>query len=271
MSTDTWDPTQYLRYAGYRGRPFHDLVDRVPTTPERVVDLGCGPGNTTATLPQRWPDARITGVDNSPAMIEQARRDYPGIRFESGDIREYRPDADLILSNAALQWVPGHTGLFPGWIDALPLGGVLAFQVPGNFDAPAHSLLAGLKDTPRWSGLITDVHVPAVREPADYLQRLADLGCAVDTWETTYYQLLTGPGDGPGGPVLDWMLGTGLRPALAALTDPADREQFLAEYGALLTRAYPATPHGTVLPYRRIFVVAVRTAVRTTVKTAARD
>ena len=248
-----WDPAQYLRHADHRSRPFHDLVARVPGVPGRVVDLGCGPGNTTATLPRRWPEAEITGVDNSPDMIDRARQDHPGIRFESGDIRDYRPDADLILSNAALQWVPGHAQLFPRWVDALPSGGTLAFQVPGNFGAPSHTLLAELRDTPRWSGLITDIHVPAVHEPADYLRRLTDLGCAVDAWETTYCQLLTGEQ-----PVLDWMLGTGLRPSLAALTDPADRERFLAEYGALLAEAYPATPHGTVLPYRRIFVVAVK-------------
>ncbi|QMU72823.1 trans-aconitate 2-methyltransferase [Streptacidiphilus sp. P02-A3a] len=259
MSTHTWDPAQYLHHAGHRSRPFHDLVGRVPGSPRRVVDLGCGPGNTTATLPERWPGAEIVGVDNSPAMIARARRDHPGLRFEAGDIRGYRPDADLILSNAALQWVPGHTDLFPGWIDSLPVGGVLAFQVPGNFDSPSHTLLAGLRDTPRWSGPLGEVHVAAVHGPADYLRRLADLGCAVDAWETTYCQLLTGSRDTPGGPVLDWMLGTGLRPVLAALTDPADREEFLAEYGALLDQAYPATPHGTVLPFRRIFVVAVKT------------
>jgi len=259
MTADTWDPTQYLRHAQHRSRPFDDLVARIPGSPRRVVDLGCGPGNTTATLPGRWPGAQVTGIDNSPAMIERAREDHPEISFEAGDIRSYRPDADLILSNAALQWVPGHAGLFPGWIDSLPVGGTLAFQVPGNFSEPSHTLLTGLRETPRWSGLISAVHIPAVHEPADYLQRLADLGCAVDAWETTYCQLLTGGGDRPGGPVLDWMLGTGLRPALASLTDPADREQFLAEYGALLDEAYPATAHGTILPFRRIFVVATRT------------
>jgi trans-aconitate 2-methyltransferase len=255
MTADTWDPAQYLRHADHRSRPFHDLVARIPTTPQRVVDLGCGPGNTTATLPQRWPHATITGIDNSPAMIRQARQDHPGIDFHAGDITGYQPDADLILSNAALQWVPGHADLFPRWIDSLPTGGTLAFQVPGNFGEPTHTLLAELRARPRWADLVTDVHTPAVHHPTDYLQRLTDLGCTVDAWESTYYQLLTGYH-----PVLDWMLGTGLRPSLATLTDPADREEFLAQYGALLDQAYPATPHGTVLPYRRIFVVATKTA-----------
>ena len=258
MTTDTWDPAQYLRHADHRSRPFHDLVARIPGTPQRVVDLGCGPGNTTATLPQRWPHARITGVDNSPAMIRQARHDHPGIRFEAGDITDYRPDADLILSNAALQWVPGHLDLLPRWIDSLPTGGTLAFQIPGNFGEPTHTLLAELRATPRWADRLTGIHTPAVHHPGTYLNLLTDLDCTVDAWESTYYQLLPDTGHHPGGPVLDWMLGTGLRPTLAALTDPADRDEFLTQYAARLERAYPATPHGTVLPYRRIFVVATK-------------
>jgi trans-aconitate 2-methyltransferase len=252
--TTTWDPAQYLRHADHRSRPFHDLVARIPLTPRHVVDLGCGPGNTTATLTGTWPGARITGIDNSPEMIRAARRDHPGIRFEIGDIAAHTPGGeDLLLSNAALQWVPGHTALFPAWIDALPTGGVLAFQVPGNFGAPSHTLLAETAGSARWAGRLGAVDRPAVPEPTEYLARLGELGCTVDAWETTYFQLL--PGENP---VLDWMLGTGLRPVLAALTDPGDRQAFLAEYGAKLRRAYPATPQGTVLPYRRIFVVAIK-------------
>ncbi|MHA6762531.1 trans-aconitate 2-methyltransferase [Streptacidiphilus sp. PAMC 29251] len=256
----TWDPAQYLKHADHRSRPFHDLVDRVPGTPAHVVDLGCGPGNTTATLTDRWPGARITGIDNSPAMISQAdraTRDHLGIAFRDGDITAYDPAEDgrpdLILSNAALQWVPGHADLFARWTEALPAGGTLAFQVPGNFDEPSHTLLTALRTSPRWASRLGELHRPAVLHPAEYLSRLTALGCAVDAWETTYYQILTGAD-----PVLDWMLGTGLRPVLAALTDPADREAFLAEYAAQLAEAYPATPHGTVLPYRRIFVVATK-------------
>lgn len=254
----SWDPAQYLRHADHRSRPFHDLVDRVPGRPAHVVDLGCGPGNTTATLTDRWPGARITGVDNSPEMIDQARRDHPAVEFRLGDITGYDParddGPDLLLSNAALQWVPDHAELFPRWIEALPPGGTLAFQVPGNFDAPTHTLLAELRTGPRWAPLLGELEArPGVLHPSDYLGRLTALGCAVDAWETTYHQVLTGRNA-----VLDWMLGTGLRPVLDALPEPAEREAFLAEYAALLAEAYPATPHGTVLPYRRVFVVATR-------------
>ena len=252
--TTTWDPAQYLRHADHRSRPFHDLVARIPTTPHHVVDLGCGPGNTTATLTERWPHARLTGIDNSPEMIQQAQHDHPGIEFTLGDIAGHTPDGeDLLLSNAALQWVPDHTGLFPRWIQALPTGGTLAFQVPGNFGAPSHTLLAATKNSPRWAAQLADTTRAEVPEPHEYLHRLTALGCTVDAWETTYYQILHGEN-----PVLDWMLGTGLRPVLDALTDSGDRDAFLAEYGAQLARAYPATPDGTVLPFRRIFVIATK-------------
>ncbi|MEZ0091264.1 methyltransferase domain-containing protein [Streptacidiphilus sp. EB129] len=263
MPATAWDPDQYLRHADHRSRPFHDLVDRIRQTPARVVDLGCGPGNTTVTLTGRWPGAVVSGIDNSAAMIDQARRDHPQVDFRLGDITGYDPAADghpdLILSNAALQWVPGHADLLPRWADALPSGGTLAFQVPGNFGEPTHTLLADLRNSPRWAGRLGDgpdlatVQRPAVHEPADYLRQLLALGLDTDVWETTYYQVLPGPD-----PVLDWMMGTGLRPVLGLLTDPAERAAFLAEYGALLAAAYPAGPHGTVLPYRRIFVVATK-------------
>jgi trans-aconitate 2-methyltransferase len=258
MAAVPWDPQQYLRHADLRSRPFFELVARVPGTPARVVDLGCGPGNTTATLPARWPGAHIVGVDNSAEMIEQARRDFPDVEFRPGDIAEYDPGADrpdLILSNAALQWVPGHLALFAAWIDALPSGGVLAFQVPGNFRSPTHTLLDQLRNAPRWTARVGGPHRAAAPEPGEYLETLAELGCAVDVWETTYHQVLQGER-----PVLDWMLGTGLRPVLGALTDAEERAEFLAEYAALLDDAYPRRPHGTVLPFRRIFAVAVKQA-----------
>lgn len=255
----TWDPTQYLRNADHRSRPFHDLVRRIPGSPTRVVDLGCGPGNTTATLPGYWPGATVTGLDNSPEMIGKARAEQPSgpVRYRLGDIADYDPAddgrPDLILSNAALQWIPGHARLLPRWIRALPVGGTLAFQVPGNFREPTHTLLAALCDSPRWAPRLAGVHRPEVHEPADYLRQLTAPDCRADVWETTYLQVLTGAH-----PVLEWTLGTTLRPVLAALADPAERADFLAEYGAALADAYPGGPDGTVLPFRRIFVIATR-------------
>ncbi|SOD86012.1 trans-aconitate 2-methyltransferase [Streptomyces sp. Ag109_G2-15] len=268
MTTPTWDPAQYLRHAGHRSRPFADLLARVPALPDerpRIADLGCGPGNVTALLAERWPTAHITGYDNSPEMLDKAHVDHEGataggghLDFAHADARVWTPEEphDLIVSNATLHWVPGHTDRFADWIAALKPGGTFAFQVPDNIDAPLHALMRELAATPRWKSRLADVlrHEDSVHEPGVYLDRLARLGCATDVWQTTYLHIL--PGEDP---VLDWVKGTGLRPALTALADdPEARDAFVTEYRDLLREAYPTEPYGTVLPFRRLFAVAVK-------------
>lgn len=253
-----WDPTQYTRYADERGRPFVDLVARVGATdPRHVVDLGCGPGNLTALLSQRWPDAAVEGLDSSPEMIERAST-VAGPAFRVADVRGWTPDADVdvIVSNAALQWVPDHLPLVASWAQGLPRGGWLAFQVPGNFASPSHVLMRELAESPRWAPQLSGVlrHGDAVATPTVYAETLADTGLAVDVWESTYLHVLAGPD-----PVLDWVRGTGLRPVLAAL-DGADRDEFVASYAAELRAAYPAGSHGTVFPFHRIFAVGHKPA-----------
>lgn len=254
--TTTWDPGQYLRFAAQRQRPFEELVARVPLdTPAAVVDLGCGPGTATATLADRWPGARVVGLDSSPEMIAEARPlSRPGrLEFVAGDVRQWAPDGpvDLVLSNALLQWVPGHADLlerFAGW---LAPGGVLAFQVPANFETPVHTELRRLAGSGRWpvplTGLLRDAPVLTA---GGYLKRLQAIGLAADVWETTYYQVLTGPD-----PVLEWARGTALRPVLGAL-QPEAAAEFEQEYAAALRIAYPQDAAGrSVLPFRRIFAV----------------
>ncbi|GGJ23884.1 trans-aconitate 2-methyltransferase [Streptomyces brasiliensis] len=268
MTSPTWDPAQYLRHAGHRARPFADLLARVPGLPgdpPRIADLGCGPGNVTAVLADRWPTAHITGYDNSPAMLDQALAEHAGptpgggsLDFAHADLRDWAPTGtyDLIVSNAALQWVPDHLDSFAGWLDGLAPGGALAFQVPHNIDAPLHALMRELAATPRWKARLGDVlrREDSVHDAGVYLDRLTRLGCAADVWETTYFHVLEGED-----PVLDWVKGTGLRPALTALADdPQQRDTFVAEYRDLLRRAYPGAEYGTVLPFRRLFAVAVK-------------
>ncbi|MEV5145977.1 trans-aconitate 2-methyltransferase [Streptomyces sp. NPDC052727] len=270
MTTPSWDPAQYLRHAGHRARPFADLLARIPGLPgdaPRIADLGCGPGNVTALLAERWPTARITGYDNSPEMLDKAHVDHAGptagggrLDFAHADVRTWTPTEpyDLIVSNATLQWVPGHADRFADWIAALPPGGTLAFQVPHNIDAPLHALMRDLAGTPRWRHRLADVlrRTDSVHTPGTYLHRLTRLGCAADVWETTYFHVLQGED-----PVLDWVKGTGLRPALTALADdPEERDAFLTAYRDLLREAYPSAPYGTVLPFRRLFAVAVKEA-----------
>lgn len=251
-----WDPAQYGRYADERSRPFFELTGRVrATNPATVVDLGCGPGDLTATLAERWPAADVTGVDSSPEMIDRARR-LAGDRlaFVQADAATWAPETppDVIVSNALFQWVPGHRAVLTRLAAALAPGGFLAFQVPGNFGAPSHALLRELCRTPRWRDRLADaVRDAPVDEPTGYLDLLARAGCAVDAWETTYLHLL--PGEDA---VLEWVKGTALRPVLTRLTDPGDREAFLTEYRAALREAYPPRPYGTVFPFRRLFAVA---------------
>jgi trans-aconitate 2-methyltransferase len=255
-----WDPQQYDVYADERSRPFHELLARVPAKqPRRVVDLGCGNGALTATLAERWPEASVLGVDSSPEMLAEASaRELPGrLEFRQGTIESWRPDGpvDVLVSNAALQWVPGHGDLLRAFVEALTPDGWLAFQVPGNFEFPSHTILASLRRSARWRGRLETIaeRAGAVLEPAEYLDRLATLGCHVDAWETTYLHVLTGPD-----PVLSWVRGSALRPVLAALGP--DAPAFEQAYAALLRDAYPAHPYGTVFPFRRLFVVAHRRA-----------
>jgi trans-aconitate 2-methyltransferase len=254
-----WDPGQYLRYAGERARPFFDLLARVGATdPGYVADLGCGPGNLTAALADRWPAAQVVGVDSSPEMIGAAQeqaREHPALRFTLGDIRDWRPDrpVDVLVSNAALQWVPGHLDVIRRWPGMLSPGGWLAFQLPGNYDQPSHAILLELVNSERWRGLLVGAELNRqARDPAEYLDLLAREGCAVDAWETTYLHVLPGPD-----PVVEWYRGTGLRPVLSMLI-PELGEEFLGAYRERVAQAYPAAPYGTVLPFRRIFVVASR-------------
>lgn len=248
-----WNPADYLAYGDQRGRPFIDLVARIGAEhPRAVVDLGCGPGTLTATLGHRWPGARISGIDSSAEMVASAKA--RGVDVEEGDLRDWRPsdDTDVVISNAALQWVPGHPELLRKWAQELPRHSWLALQVPGNFGAASHVLVRDLAASPAWRDRIGPLRgEEAVLSPAGY----ADLfpGCDIDAWETTYLHRLTGDD-----PILDWITGTALRPVRAALTD-AEWTEFTATLAPSLRAEYPKSADGTTaFPFRRIFCV-VRT------------
>ncbi len=252
----SWDPVDYLGFADERSRPYADLLARVATDPATVTDLGCGPGHLSAVLRARWPRAAIEGVDASAEMIERAVRDNvdPHISYRRGDLREWRAETpvDLLVSNATLQWVPGHLDLLPELSRQVASGGCLAFSVPANFDAPSHQLLRDVAAREPYAQHTRDVEQPAGHDVATYLAVLARPGWRVDAWETTYLHLLHGPD-----PVLRWVSGTGARPVLQALPGGL-RAQFEADYGAALRAAYPEQPYGTVMPFRRVFCVAHR-------------
>ena len=250
-----WNPDVYLTFADYRGRPFFDLLARVGAqAPRHVVDLGCGPGNLTATLRDRWPGATIEALDSSPEMVAAARE--RGVDAEVGDVTSWvpRPDTDVVLTNAVLQWVPEHTGLLARWAGQLAPGAWIAMQVPGNFDAPSHRAVREVAGRPEFSGALWDIRFRAddvVETPVRYAQVLCDAGCAVDAWETTYIHELTGEN-----PVLDWISGTALTEVRSRLTEEAWQE-YRRQIIPLLVDSYPVWPDGrTFFPFRRVFVVA---------------
>jgi trans-aconitate 2-methyltransferase len=261
-STAAWDPAGYLRFGDERARPFTDLLARVAARePRTVVDLGCGEGALTASLAQRWPGARVTGVDSSPEMLAAAAAHaVPGrVTFTHGDAQGWQPDepVDVLVTNAVLHWVPEHPDLLRRWAGELAPGGELAVQVPGNFRAPTHALLTELCRSPRWSARVAGLapQPDAVLDPAGYLDVLTGAGLEADVWETTYLHVLRGAD-----PVLGWVRSTVLRPVLAALDD-AEVEDLTKAYAAALRAAYPERPDGTtVLPFRRVFAVGRRPA-----------
>lgn len=263
MST-LWDPERYLAFAGERGRPFVDLVARIDAAdPRVVVDLGCGPGNLTSLLADRWPGAAITGVDSSADMV-RATSDTKAaerVSFRHADLRDWLRAAapgsvDVLVSNATLQWLPEHLDLMPALVRAVAPGGWLAFQVPGNHDEPSHTIRAALAAEAPYAEHTAGAATVSAHGAATYLRALQALGCEVDAWETTYLHVLHGPD-----PVFAWVAGTGARPTLQALPDDL-RAGFEAELKARLRTAYPDEGYGVVLPFRRVFVVA-RVAQRT--------
>lgn len=256
-SSAPWDPAGYLAFGDERARPFADLMTRVPARePRSVVDLGCGEGTLTASLARRWPGAQVRGIDSSPEMLAAAAAHaVPGrVRFAAGDVRDWQPDGpvDVLVTNAVLHWVPGHADLLRRWAGQLADGGWLALQVPGNWRAPTHALLARACRAPRWADLVGDAAPAedAVLDPAGYLEVLGGAGLAVEAWETTYLHVLRGED-----PVLGWVRSTVLRPVLARLAED-DAAEFAAAYAAALREAYPRRPDGTtLLPFRRVFAV----------------
>ncbi len=252
----TWDPATYLQFSDERSRPFEELVHRIGATgPRTVVDLGCGPGQLTASLTKRWPQAHIVGIDNSPEMIESASRlTTERVSFELADVATWRATEpiDVVISNATLQWLPGHRALLPQLVSALGPDGWLAIQVPANFGEPSHTLLRSLAQQARYAAAAKSVHYPDAVDAATYLTDLSALGCRVDAWETTYLHVLQGDDA-----VFQWISGTGARPVLQAL-EGEQRIQFVADYKQALRAAYPQRSFGTILPFRRVFSVAQR-------------
>lgn len=250
----TWQPEQYLKFARPRLRPALDLLARIAhSAPRHVYDLGCGTGNVTRFLAQRWPDAMITGVDDSAEMLAQAATSLQSATWIKQSLATWRPEqpADVIYSNAALHWLPHHEQLFPALVNALAPGGVLAVQMPRNFSAPSHTLIAETVLAGPWRSKLEHLLSPSpVATPAFYYDTVARLAANVDIWETEYLQILEGVD-----PVKEWTKGTWLKQYLDALAGE-ERADFEEAYAARLRVAYPVRDDGrTLFPFRRLFIV----------------
>ncbi len=253
-----WDPAQYERFRGERARPFFDLLGRVPDGPVRhAADLGCGTGELTRTLLERWSQATVWGVDHSEEMLARAAEGaaHPRLRFVRADLAHWEPEAplDRIVSNAALQWLPDHGELLERLTRFLAREGVLAVQVPHNRGEGAFRLLDELVlESPWRERLQAAGRRPSIETPAFYAERLLGLGLEVELWETVYHHRMEGPSE-----IVEWMKGTALRPLLAALAPP-EQNEFLDALLARITPLHPRGPHGIFFPFRRLFFVTRR-------------
>jgi trans-aconitate 2-methyltransferase len=253
-----WNPELYRRFEDERTRPARELLARVTlTNPQRVVDLGCGPGNSTELLAERFPQADVVGTDNSEPMLAEARARLPRCRFELADIATWQPAAppDLIYANAALQWVGGHETLIPRLFDALAPNGVLAIQMPDNRDEPTHRSMREVAALAPWSGFIGDAaHVRTRILPLEsYYDLLSPTAAEVDVWRTAYQHPMASPAK-----IVEWVRSTGLRPFIDPLPQ-AERVTYLAEYGRRIAAAYRARADGRLLlAFPRLFIVARR-------------
>jgi trans-aconitate 2-methyltransferase len=255
----TWSAKQYLAFEDERTRPARDLLSALPDMHARaVIDLGCGPGNSTELLAARFPGAAVSGIDSSPDMIATAIERLPQVRFTVGGIEEWQDPGpfDVILANAVLHWVPNHATLLPALIARLTTGGGLAVQMPDNLDVPAHRLMREIAADGPWAKILAGAWLSRARvgDAASYYEMLRPHCTRVDVWRTTYHH----PLQGGAAAIVDWFKGSGLRPYLEPL-DPGARAAYLERYTAAIARAYPAFADGSVLlPFPRLFIVAIR-------------
>jgi trans-aconitate 2-methyltransferase len=251
-----WSPSHYLQFEDERTRPARDLLAQVPlSAPRSVVDMGCGPGNSTELLVARYPEARVTGLDSSPNMLAEARTRVPAASFGEADANSWVPEpgTDLIFANAIYQWVPEHLAQLPRVLAALQPGGVLAVQMPDNMAEPSHVLMRRTAAEGPWAEQLRDAARQPLPPPGTYYDALRPVASRVEIWHTAYNHVLAGPEA-----IVEWVKSTGLRPFLDPLA-PADRDAFLARYLAHIAEAYPRTADGQVLlRFPRLFIVAVR-------------
>ncbi|HEY9167710.1 MAG TPA: methyltransferase domain-containing protein [Candidatus Kryptonia bacterium] len=253
-----WNPHEYLKFAGERTRPSVDLAARIEIeNPRSIIDIGCGPGNSTQVLRSRWPAAKIIGLDSSAEMIARASKDFPESEWITADVSSYSfpTKHDIVFSNAAIQWIPDHDELLPRLMDAVSSGGVFAVQVPSDAGSPLRLALLEVSARPEWNRFVAGAEKLAAYHDADYYYNiLAPISSKFDLWETTYYHLL----DFHKG-LVEWYKGTGMRPFLERIPDEKMKIEFQNQILNECVKAYRIQDNGKLLyPFKRTFFIATK-------------
>lgn len=254
----SWDSKQYLKFQKERTQPSIDLADRLTVqSPERIIDIGCGPGNSTAVLKKRYPNAKIIGADNSENMISAAKEKYPDIEFllcdASKDLGNITEKFDIVFSNACIQWVPDHPKLLREMISLLKEGGELAVQIPINYDEPIHKIINETVRSEKWREVFSKPRIFYTLTPEKYYDILSEISSDFEMWQTAYFHRMKSHSD-----IIEWYRSTGLRPYLGSLS-PADKEEFEWDIFAKVEKAYPKQANGEIIfRFPRLFFKAVR-------------
>lgn len=252
-----WNSVQYLKFKAQRTQPASDLAARIDINPLEIIDIGCGPGNSTRVVKDRFPNARAIGADSSENMLETARRDNPDCEFiqldAGGDLSEFSGKFDLVFSNACIQWIPNHSALLPNLFSMLKSGGELAVQVPVNFDEPIHQIIGRVSASGKWREKFTNPRIFHTLTEGEYFDILSDLTSDFEMWKTIYFHRMPSYDS-----IIEWYKSTGLKPYLDVVSD-AEKEDFTNDVKQEVEKAYPTQKNGEIIfRFPRLFFIAKR-------------
>jgi len=253
-----WNPDLYMQFSSERTQPSIDLIGKInQIEPKSIIDIGCGPGNSTQVLVNRWPKSQITGLDSSTAMIKKAKQDYPNQEWIVADALTYNPEIkyDIIFSNAVIQWIPNHEKLLTKFHENLTDNGIIAIQIPLFWDMPLGQIINNTAKDDRWKTKTESVsNLFTIHDYSFYFDQLSELFNSIEMWETHYMHILNSHIA-----ILEMMRSTGLKPCLERLDDDSEKNKFEEEVLKKIRNAYPIQKNGKVLlPFKRLFFIGYK-------------